>query len=641
MAEPVQKRADERGGQIAAGPSQSAGPAFAPSDLDACLDNRHYRVEYQPKISLLGTPESQFGVEALCRITDPRLGVISPDKFIPMAESCGLIAKVTDAVACEAFGAWRKWHAAGLDLRLALNVSPALLGDEAWAKAFLERCAEFKMNPKWVTLEITETAAGATNAKACEILTRLQKKGFKLSIDDFGTGFSSLATLYRLPISEMKIDKSFIFDLQGNSGARELVESAIAMAKRMGIKVVAEGVESESVFQELRRLGCDEVQGYFVGKSMPADTIVAFFTEWKSVRPEHGARGLPKIAILQALLNELTGDLTAQVSTAPAGPYGKPAPPPGSGNANGGGDGAKDGAKDGVRALARKIPPLVLEGKPVPALALCHSAIEQFAKMPGTENVRTKLDHLRQRLEEELVTSAPLEIRASQGRYRLMRQDSVSLGRASPSAKADIAVKCRWFGTADKNLRLFRQAGQYFLEDLGSTHGHLVDGVRLGLRRPMEIPFGRTLIELPLASGAIAPLSLLLQRNSSDPDALMVSFDYDVRALRADLSEKEWNEFKGDLACTWIMFSDKFHLGRSSDCALVLADCLAPIAASLSFENGYWIAPLGGAALKAGETDFHNRLPLIRDSEWTLAGAPLTTLPVESSAAAGLAAVRF
>jgi EAL domain-containing protein (putative c-di-GMP-specific phosphodiesterase class I) len=637
MAEPVQKRADERGGVPAAGQAPPAGSAFAPSDLDACLDNKHYRVEYQPKISLLGAADSQFGVEALCRITDPRLGVVSPDKFIPMAETCGLIAKVTDAVVCEAFGAWRTWHAAGLDLRLALNVSPALLGDEAWATRFLERCAEFKMDPKWVTLEITETAAGATNAKACEILTRLQKKGFKLSIDDFGTGFSSLATLYKLPISEMKIDKSFIFDLQGNGGARELVESAIAMAKRMGIKVVAEGVETESVFQELRRLGCDEVQGYFVGKSMPADRIVGFFTEWKSARPEQGAKGLPKIAIVQALLNELAGDLTAPVSAAPAGPYapapyGKPAAPSATG-----------GSGDGARALARKIPPLVLEGRPVPALALCHNVIEQFGKMPGSENVRTKLDHLRQRLEEELVTSAPLEIRASQGRYRLLRGNSVSLGRALSSAKADIAVKCRWFGPADKNLRLTRDSGQYFLEDLGSTHGHMVDGVRLGIKRPMEIPFGRTPIEIRLASGAIAPLSLLLQRNSSDPDALMVSFDYDVRQLRSDLGEKEWNEFKGDLACTWIMFADQFHIGRSSDCAVVLADCHTPIAAAVTFENGYWIAPLGGAALKAGDTQFHNRLPLIADCDWTLAGAPLTTVPVEAPAAAtgAPAAVRF
>ncbi len=480
-----------------------------------------------------------------------------------MAESCGLIAKVTDAVVREAFDAWRGWQADKLDLRMALNVSPALLGDDTWANDFLSRCAEYGMDPKWVTLEITETAAGATGAKAQDILTRLHKKGFKLSIDDFGTGFSSLATLYRLPISEMKIDKSFIFDLQNNSGARELVESAIAMAKRMNIKVVAEGVESESVFQELRRLGCDEVQGYFISKAMPADAIVAFFTEWKKGRPEQpGAKGMPKVAVVQALLNELAGDLTAPAAAVPIGPYGRPAQPPPS-----------SGAGDASRELARKIPPLVLEGKTVPALALCHTAITQFAKMPGSENIRTKLDHLQQRLEEELVSRAPVEIRASQGRYRLLPQDAITLGRAAATVKADIAVKCRWFGSADKNLRLWREAGQYFLEDLGSIHGHMVEGTRLAAKRPMEIPFGRTTIEIRLASGAIAPLALLLQRNSSDPDALLVSFDYDARALRSDLGEKEWNELKGDLACSWLMCGEKFHLGRSPDCAVVLPDC--------------------------------------------------------------------
>jgi hypothetical protein len=373
------------------------------------------------------------------------------------------------------------------------------------------------------------------------------------------------------------------------------------------------------------------VQGYFIGKSMPADAIVAFFTEWKKARPKQpGAKGLPKVAIVQALLNELAGDLTAPV-TVPAGPYGRPAQPP----SGGGGDAS--------RALARRIPPLVLEGKTVPALALCHTAIAEFAKIPGSDNIRAKLDHLQQRLEEELVTRLPVEICASQGRYRLLPQDAVTLGRASATAKADIAVKCRWFGAAGKNLRIRREAGQYFLEDQGSIHGHLVGGTRLTAKRPMEIPFGRTMIEIRLASGAIAPLALLLRRNSSDPDALLVSFDYDARALRSDLTEKEWNELKGDLACTWVMCGDKFHLGRSSDCAVVLADCGAPIAASVTFESGYWIAPLDGASLTVGETEFHNRLPLIGDCEWTLAGSPLTTLPVEASAApaAGPVAVRF
>jgi hypothetical protein len=258
--------------------------------------------------------------------------------------------------------------------------------------------------------------------------------------------------------------------------------------------------------------------------------------------------------------------------------------------------------------------------------------------MPGSENIRTKLDHLQQRLEEELISRVPVEIRASQGRYRLLPQDSVTLGRSAAIAKADIAVKCRWFGAADKNLRIWREAGQYFLEDRGSVHGHLVDGARLTVKLPMEIPFGRTTIEIRLASGSIAPLALLLQRNSSDPDALLISFDYDARALRSDLGEKEWNELKADLACSWVMCGEKFHLGRSPDCAVVLTDCRTPIAAAVTYESGYWIAPLSGASLMVGETELNNRLPLVGDCEWNLAGSPLTTLPVEERAAAPAAA---
>ena len=289
--------------------------------------------------------------------------------------------------------------------------------------------------------------------------------------------------------------------MQGNGGARELVESAIAMAKRMGIKVVAEGVETESVFQELRRLGCDEVQGYFVGKSMPADAHRGFLHRMEKRPPRTGRQGLAENRHRPGAAQRI-GRRSHRRRRSRRAPPVLMAGQRAAAIAGGSGDGA--------RALARKIPPLVLEGQPVPALALCHNVIEQFGKMPGSENVRTKLDHLQQRLEEELVTSAPLEIRSSQGRYRLLRGNSVSLGRALATAKADIAVKCRWFGPADKNLRLWRDAGQYFLEDLGSTHGHMVDGVRLGIKRPMEIPFGRTPIEIRLASGAIAPLSLLL-----------------------------------------------------------------------------------------------------------------------------------
>lgn len=583
---------------------------FGPRELDACLDNRHFRVEYQPKVALLSNQTSQFGVEALCRVTDPVFGPVSPDKFIAIAEENGLIAKLTDAVSCDAFRAWQGWNAAGLPLRLALNVSPLLLGDRNWFDFFLKRCAEFRMDPKWITLEITETAAGATSEQAGKIMRDLHAKGFKLSIDDFGTGFSSLASLYRLPISEMKIDKSFVLEMDRNPGAREVVESAVAMAKRMGIKVVAEGVETEKNFEELRRMGCDEVQGFFVGRSLPTDAIVPFFTDWKNSRGAGpAARALPKIAVVQALLNELANDIAAPAPVK-AGPYAALAMPV--------------MLDDRLRELALKIPPLVLGGKTVQALASCHEAIRALEKTPGGHAACSRIGQLQAHLEGELLCGGALELRTLRRKYCLLPQASVTLGRASPTAVPDIPVQCRWFNTADRNLRIFRQDGQYFVEDTGSRHGHLVDGAKLEPGQPFALPPGETIVEICLAAGGQAPISLQLQRRFHDRDAVVVEFDYDEETLLSELGASAWPALKQQLETCWILFDGQVGLGRASECGIVLRNCTALVAANITYEDGYWIAPAEGAQIRAGDTVFQQRLPLLLNAELDLAGALVT-----------------
>jgi EAL domain-containing protein (putative c-di-GMP-specific phosphodiesterase class I) len=597
------------------------GAQFGPKELDVCLDNRHFRVEYQPKVALLSNQTSQFGVEALCRVTDPVFGPVSPDKFIAIAEANGLIYKLTDAVSCDAFRAWQGWNVAGLPLRLALNVSPLLLGDSKWFDFFLQRCAEFRMDPKWITLEITETAAGATGEQAGEILRDLHAKGFKLSIDDFGTGFSSLSTLYRLPISEMKIDKSFVLEMDRNPGAREVVESAVAMAKRMGIKVVAEGVETEKNFEELRRMGCDEVQGFFVGKSLPTDAIVPFFTDWKKSRgAAPAARQLPKIAFIQALLNDLANDI-ATPAPVKAGPYAALAVP-----------GIPD---DRLRELVLKIPPLVLGGKTVPALATCHEAIRALEKTPGGHAPCSRVGQLQAHLESELLCGGKLEIRTPRRNYRLLPQGSVTLGRPSPTATPDIPVQCRWFNTADRSLRIFRKDGQYFVEDTGSRHGHLVDGAKLEPGQPFALPSGNTIVEICLASGGQAPVSLLLQRRFYDQDAVVVEFDYDEETLLADLGAVAWPALKQQLETSWIVFNGPISLGRASECAIVLRNCATLVAAAITFEDGYWIAPADGAPFRAGDTAFQQRLPLLLNAELDLAGALVTARRAEAAQSPG------
>ncbi len=280
---------------------------FGADHLADAIARELLHVEYQPKVPLKADSDD-LAVEALCRLQHPQFGNIYPEQFIALAEKHALIAALTDAVVCHAFRDLASWRDAGLAVRLALNVSPELLQSLDWCEQFMRRCEEFAIEPESITLEITESQSGATLDVALGVLTRLRLKGFTLSIDDFGTGFSSLATLYKLPFSELKIDKSFTFDLQESEDARALIESTIGMARRLGLEVVAEGVESEAVFRELRLMGCQHAQGYFISKSIAADKVPQFFADWSALRksePIHVGTALPKLAIIQSLLADI------------------------------------------------------------------------------------------------------------------------------------------------------------------------------------------------------------------------------------------------------------------------------------------------------------------------------------------------
>ena len=287
---------------------------FGAEHLADAIARQLLHVEYQPKVPLKSDPE-EIAVEALCRLQHPQFGTVYPEQFIALAEKHALIAKLTDAVVCHAFRDLASWRDAGLAVRLALNVSPELLQTPDWSEQFMRRCEEFSIEPERITLEITESQSGATLDVALGVLTRLRLKGFTLSIDDFGTGFSSLASLYKLPFSELKIDKSFTFDLQESEDARALIETTIGMAQRLGLKVVAEGVESEAVFRELRLMGCEHAQGYFISKSLAADKVPQFFTEWNALaksEPIHAGKAIPRIAVIQSLLAKIQSRIDAE-----------------------------------------------------------------------------------------------------------------------------------------------------------------------------------------------------------------------------------------------------------------------------------------------------------------------------------------
>jgi EAL domain-containing protein (putative c-di-GMP-specific phosphodiesterase class I) len=228
-------------------------------------------LEYQPKFNCrMG---EIYGVEALIRWQHPTRGLVAPDNFIPLAEQSGLIHDMTQWVVARATQQAASWRREGLPLDMAINISARNLEQMTLPDLLAASCSEAGIATDSVTLEITESAAMSDPTETMDVLTRLRLKGFNLSIDDFGTGYSSLVQLRRLPLSEIKIDKSFVMQMQRSLDSRVIVEAVIGLGQKLGHNVVAEGVETLEILDALRALGVDAAQGYFIGRPTRADKI--------------------------------------------------------------------------------------------------------------------------------------------------------------------------------------------------------------------------------------------------------------------------------------------------------------------------------------------------------------------------------
>jgi EAL domain-containing protein (putative c-di-GMP-specific phosphodiesterase class I)/CheY-like chemotaxis protein len=582
---------------------------FTAEHLDEAIERQYIHVEYQPKVPLVAS-EGEYAVEALCRLRHPHFGNVYPDQFIGIAEKHGLIAKLTDCVVCHGFRDLGVWRDQGVAVRLALNVSPELLKTSEWCEQFMRRCQEFAIEPDRITLEITESSSGATLDVALDVLTRLRLKGFHLSIDDFGTGFSSLAALYKLPFSELKIDKSFTFDFQKSAEARALIESTIGMAQRLGLTVVAEGVETEAVFRELRSMGCQQAQGYFISKSLPSEQVPRFFSDWDSLMksdPIREENALPKIAIIQALLSDILNDNAEDDSTLVLSDSGN----------------NRDLDEDSTLQLARKIPALVLKGRVAGALARCQAAIHRLERKPDRIALKGKILQLRQLLEQDLVCKDDLELSTADGPVRLLARRAALIGRPSTVKEVDIPVACRWFSRGDKNLRLYEEGEDWFVEDLGSTNGNSIGDRPLQPGRPYKLAFGETLIEIGKRAGSSAPIALRLRRPPTCPGVIVMTLLADEVRLLDAAEENQWPSWKEDLRATWVVFNGRISLGASKNCAVVLNDCGADIAAEIWFHEGFRIAPLPGVPLVIAEANFMEQAPLPSGADLSVGSARL------------------
>jgi EAL domain-containing protein (putative c-di-GMP-specific phosphodiesterase class I) len=247
-------------------------PWLTVAGLSAALDRGELHLLYQPKVALASGEIT--GVEALIRWQHPVRGTIPPLEFIPFAESSAFIDQMTHWVSCTACAQARDWDGAGLALDVALNVSARSLHELRLPELLEGQCRAAGIAPARVTLELTETAAMQDAVQMMDVLTRLRLKGFKLAIDDFGTGYSSLVQLHRLPFNEIKIDRTFVADCTTSAESRSIVRVVIDLAHALGMKAVAEGVESGAALDLLRTLGCDEAQGYFIARPIAATEIV-------------------------------------------------------------------------------------------------------------------------------------------------------------------------------------------------------------------------------------------------------------------------------------------------------------------------------------------------------------------------------
>jgi len=242
------------------------------SSLRQAIDNQEFVLHYQLRLAAASLKIT--GVEALIRWQHPQLGMIPPNEFIPLAEASGLILPIGEWVLRTACRQNREWQEKGFPaFSVGVNVSAQQFQQQQFAEIVLQVLAETRLAPNYLDLELTESSIMSNAQATIDVLSTLQSMGLTISLDDFGTGFSSLSYLKRLPIDTLKIDQSFIRDLTADPDAAALVMAIVTLAHNLRLDVVAEGVETAEQLKFLQLLGCDEVQGYLFSKSLPAEEL--------------------------------------------------------------------------------------------------------------------------------------------------------------------------------------------------------------------------------------------------------------------------------------------------------------------------------------------------------------------------------
>jgi EAL domain-containing protein (putative c-di-GMP-specific phosphodiesterase class I) len=265
-------------------PVPPLGPtALRPTEPELAQALVRHRIEaaFQPKVALY--TGAIVGVEALARWRRPDATELSPDVFIPLAEATGLIVPLTEQILLDSFIACRHWQASFPGCGVAVNISPLALANPALPDEIDEMLRHAALPPSALTAEITESMIIADPVLAAEVVTRLRIKGIGLSIDDFGTGHSSLLQLMQLPFTELKIDRSFVAACETDPEALKIIRATVSLAHELGMSVVAEGIETASVARLLAAVGCDVGQGWYFARAMSAAALEGWLTRGAAV----------------------------------------------------------------------------------------------------------------------------------------------------------------------------------------------------------------------------------------------------------------------------------------------------------------------------------------------------------------------
>ncbi|XAH24779.1 EAL domain-containing response regulator [Xylophilus sp. GW821-FHT01B05] len=281
-AQALRQAFEQLGRRSAVGTAESRAPE--PAQLRNAIAQGQISVHYQPKVDV----RTGFvrGVEALARWLPPGQPAIAPDCFVPLAEREGLIQPLTRAVMEQAFAQTATWGARGLHLPVAVNLSAQLLEDPGLVDEIRTLAARHALAPAQVVLELTESELVSFRGAAFGVLARLRLQGFGLSLDDYGTGFSSMQQLARIPFTELKIDRAFVHGASHKRRLQVMLHSALDMAQRLELPTVAEGVETLADWRLLQQLGCTAGQGWLIARPMPAQELPTWLTTHRQRRRE-------------------------------------------------------------------------------------------------------------------------------------------------------------------------------------------------------------------------------------------------------------------------------------------------------------------------------------------------------------------